>query len=178
MERLAFMVRFPFSSKSTPRLLPFLTNAQIYTACSSSTSAGYAEVEKAVAETSPNTKVIPYPLSQKEELVLQLLDDILNLWGRLDIWVCSAGQIGPATIATTSPSDLQNCLETTSLAPFFALKYGPPAMAKKSVKGSYPNAAPKDGSYGSIIVISSIASGYGGEESSMISRIASTDYND
>ncbi len=49
------------------------------------------------------------------------------------------------------------------MSPFFALKYGPPAMGKLASKGSYPNAAPKDQRYGSIIVVSSVASTYGGE---------------
>jgi len=49
------------------------------------------------------------------------------------------------------------------MAPFFALKYGPPAMAKTTSKGNYPNAAPKDQKYGSIIVVSSVASTYGGK---------------
>ncbi|KAK4993507.1 hypothetical protein LTR50_000437 [Elasticomyces elasticus] len=35
-------------------------------------------------------------------------------------------------------------------------------MAKTTPKGSYPNAAPKDSAYGSIIVVSSVASTYGG----------------
>jgi len=48
------------------------------------------------------------------------------------------------------------------MAPFFALKYAPPAMAKTTPKGNYPNAAPKDVAYGSIIVVSSVASTYGG----------------
>lgn len=48
------------------------------------------------------------------------------------------------------------------MAPFFALKYAPPAMAKTTPKGNYPNAAPKDQKYGSIIVVSSTASTYGG----------------
>jgi len=48
------------------------------------------------------------------------------------------------------------------MAPFFALKYAPPAMAKTTPKGSYPNAAPKDQAYGSIIVVGSVASTYGG----------------
>jgi len=48
------------------------------------------------------------------------------------------------------------------MAPFFALKYTPPAMAKTTSKGNYPNAAPKDQRYGSIIVVSSTASTYGG----------------
>lgn len=49
------------------------------------------------------------------------------------------------------------------MAPFFALKYAPPAMAKTAAKGNYPNAVPKDVKYGSIIVVSSVASEYGGE---------------
>lgn len=49
------------------------------------------------------------------------------------------------------------------MAPFFALKYAPPAMAKQlTEKQAYPNAAPKTQNYGSIIVISSVASTYGG----------------
>jgi NAD(P)-dependent dehydrogenase (short-subunit alcohol dehydrogenase family) len=49
------------------------------------------------------------------------------------------------------------------MAPFFALKYAPPAMAKTTPKGNYPNAAPKDQKYGSIVVIGSVASESGGE---------------
>lgn len=48
------------------------------------------------------------------------------------------------------------------MAPFFALKYAPAAMAKTTPKGKYANAAPKDTIYGSIIVVSSVASTYGG----------------
>jgi NAD(P)-dependent dehydrogenase (short-subunit alcohol dehydrogenase family) len=48
------------------------------------------------------------------------------------------------------------------MAPFFALKYAPPAMAKTTPKGNYPNSAAKDQKYGSIIVVSSVASTYGG----------------
>lgn len=48
------------------------------------------------------------------------------------------------------------------MVPFFALKYAPPAMSKTTPKGNYPNAAPKDQGYGSIIVVSSVASTYGG----------------
>lgn len=48
------------------------------------------------------------------------------------------------------------------MAPFFALKYAPPSMAKLTAKQAYPNAAPKDQKYGSIIVVSSVASTYGG----------------
>ena len=51
------------------------------------------------------------------------------------------------------------------MAPFFALKYAPPAMTKTTPKLAYPNAAPKDMKYGSIIVVSSVASTYGGKSS-------------
>lgn len=86
----------------------------------------------------------------------------VNMWGRLDVWVCSSGLLGPPSIDATTPADLQKCFEANSLAPFFALKYAPHAMAKTSPKGNYPNAAPKDVKYGSIIVVSSTASTYGG----------------
>ena len=48
------------------------------------------------------------------------------------------------------------------MAPFLALKYAPPAMAKLASRGGYPNAAPKDRPYGSVVVVSSVASTYGG----------------
>lgn len=51
------------------------------------------------------------------------------------------------------------------MAPFFALKYAPPAMAKLrngTGAGDYPNAAPKTQKYGSIVVVASVASTYGG----------------
>ena len=79
------------------------------------------------------------------------------------MWVCSSGLLGPPSIEATTPADLQNCFEANSMSPFFALKYGPPAMAKTASKGNYPNAAPKDQKYGSIIVVSSVASTYGGK---------------
>src|ERR1700760_611452 len=82
---------------------------------------------------------------------------------RLDIWVSSSGLLGPPSIDETSPNDLIRCFETNSMAPFFALKYAPPAMAKTTPKGNYPNAAPKDVKYGSIIIVSSVASEYGGK---------------
>jgi NAD(P)-dependent dehydrogenase (short-subunit alcohol dehydrogenase family) len=91
-----------------------------------------------------------------------LIDEALNAWGRLDVWVCSSGLLGPPSIDMTTPADLQKCFEANSLAPFFALKYAPHAMQKTSPKGSYPNAAPKDQCYGSIIVVTSTASTYGG----------------
>ena len=91
-----------------------------------------------------------------------LIDDVLNSWGRLDVWVCSSGLLGPPSLEATTPTDLQKCFEANSMAPFFALKYAPPAMAKTCRQQSYPNAAPKDQKYGSIIVVSSVASTYGG----------------
>lgn len=81
---------------------------------------------------------------------------------RLDVWVTSSGLLGPPSIAETTPTDLYKTFEANSLAPFFALKYAPPAMSKTTPKGNYANAAPKDQPYGSIIVISSIASQVGG----------------
>ena len=87
---------------------------------------------------------------------------MLNAWGRLDVWVTSSGLLGPPSIDATTPEDLQKCFEANSLAPFFALKYAPPAMGKLTPKGQYPNAAPKDAKYGSIVVVSSVASTYGG----------------
>ncbi|RYP74598.1 hypothetical protein DL771_002864 [Monosporascus sp. 5C6A] len=89
-------------------------------------------------------------------------DEVLNAFGRLDVWVCSSGLLGPPSIEATTPDDLQKCFEAHSLAPFFALKYVPAAMAKLTQKGTYPNAAPKTQKYGSIIVISSVASVHGG----------------
>lgn len=109
--------------------------------------------------------MIGYPLNiANEEDTLGLIDEILNATGRLDVWVCSSGLLGPSSIDATTPEDLQKCFEANSMAPFFALKYGPPAMAKLAIeKGNYPNAAPKDQKYGSIIVVSSVASTYGGQ---------------
>jgi len=116
-----------------------------------------------VQENHPNTKVIPYPYKHVDEQeTLTLLDDVLNAWGRLDVWVASSGLLGPPSIDDTSPEDLIRCFESNSMAPFFALKYAPPAMAKTTPKGNYPNAAPKDQKYGSIVVVSSVASQYGG----------------
>lgn len=93
---------------------------------------------------------------------MTLIDDVLNSWGRLDVYVTSSGLLGPPSITATTPSDLYKTFEANSMAPFFALKYAPPAMAKTTPKGSYANAAPKDKAYGSIIVVSSVASTYGG----------------
>lgn len=81
---------------------------------------------------------------------------------RLDIWVSNAGILGPVAIENTTPNDLQSVFEANAMAPFLALKYAPAAMGKMCTKGEYPNAAAKDQKYGSIIVISSTASTYGG----------------
>lgn len=111
----------------------------------------------------PNTKIIDYPYSiSSEQDTLTLIDEALNTFGRLDVWVCSSGLLGPPSIDQTTPADLQKCFEANSLAPFFALKYAPHAMQKTSPKGNYANSAPKDRRYGSIIVVSSTASTYGG----------------
>lgn len=116
-----------------------------------------------MGEASPNTKIIGYPFNvAKEEETLGLIDDILNSWGRLDVWVCSSGLLGPSSLEATTPADLQKCFEANSMAPFFALKYAPPAMGKMTSKQNYPNAAPKERKYGSIVVVSSVASTYGG----------------
>lgn len=118
---------------------------------------------ESLSKSHPNTKIIDYPYSISSDAdTLTLIDEALNSWGRLDVWVCSSGALGPAKIENTTPEDLQKCLESNALAPFFALKYGPPAMKKTTQKGNYPNAAPKEHAYGSIIVVSSTANSYGG----------------
>ncbi|CZS89281.1 uncharacterized protein RAG0_00679 [Rhynchosporium agropyri] len=132
-------------------------------ACDKGSTSDYTSLIEAVATESPNTKIIGYPFNvAKEEETLGLIDDVLNSWGRLDVWVCSSGLLGPPSLEATTPADLQKCFEANSMAPFFALKYGPPAMKKKTPKQAYPNAAPKETEYGSIIVVSSVASTYGG----------------
>lgn len=133
--------------------------AVIYACHDSSSTADLPDLKKLY----PNTKVIDYPYSiSSEHDTLVLIDEALNGYGRVDVWVCSSGLLGPASIDATTPADLQRCFEANSLAPFFALKYAPHAMEKTSPKGNYPNAAPKDQNYGSIIVIASTASQYGG----------------
>ncbi|KAH7124150.1 hypothetical protein B0J11DRAFT_331898 [Dendryphion nanum] len=111
----------------------------------------------------PSTKIIPYPYNiTSEESTLALIDDVLNSWGRLDVWTSSTGLLGPPSITSTSPRDLYNAFEMNAMPAFFALKYAPAAMQKLATKGTYVNAAPKDHPYGSIIVVTSIASTYGG----------------
>lgn len=116
-----------------------------------------------VNEQYPNTKIIGYPYkTTSEEDTLALIDDVLNQWGRLDVWTSSTGLLGPPSITTTGPRDLYAAFEANSMPAFFALKYAPAAMQKTTPKGSYPNAAPKDVPYGSIVVVSSVAGTYGG----------------
>lgn len=98
------------------------------------TGSSYDTLISQVAKDFPNTKVIGYPLNvAKEEETLGLIDDVLNSWGRLDIWVCSSGLLGPSSIDATGPADLQRCFEANSMAPFFALKYAPPASTSKKL---------------------------------------------
>jgi NAD(P)-dependent dehydrogenase (short-subunit alcohol dehydrogenase family) len=158
MARLASTV-FPPSSPSSK----YDSNPPLQ-ACDKGTSTSYTSLISTVSKDSPNTKIIGYPFNvAKEEETLSLIDDVLNSWGRLDVWVCSSGLLGPPSLEATTPADLQKCFEVNSMAPFFALKYAPPAMAKTTPKQAYPNAAPKDQRYGSIIVVSSVASTYGGK---------------
>ncbi|KAK1073232.1 hypothetical protein LTR12_010843 [Friedmanniomyces endolithicus] len=132
-------------------------------ACSSPGDDSAGSLAEEVLKVSPSTKVIGYPFGlASEEETLGLIDDVLNTWGRLDVYVTSSGLLGPSSITETTPADLYKLFEANSMAPFFALKYAPPAMAKTTPKGSYPNAAPKDRAYGSIVVVSSVASTYGG----------------
>lgn len=133
--------------------------AVIYACHDSPSTPNFPDLDK----NHPNTKIIDYPYSiSSEHDTLVLIDEALNDWGRVDVWVCSSGVLGPISIDATTPQDLQKCFEANSLAPFFALKYAPHAMEKTTKKGTYPNAAPKDQKYGSIIVISSTASQSGG----------------
>ena len=132
-------------------------------ACTPTEDKASEEIASSLATSYPNTKVIPYPLhASDEQSTLSLIDDVLNAFGRLDVWVCSSGLLGPPSIDLTTPFDLQKCFEANSLAPFFALKYAPPAMRKLCSRGNYPNASEKDRQYGSIIVVGSVASTYGG----------------
>ncbi|KAF1830635.1 NAD(P)-binding protein [Decorospora gaudefroyi] len=111
----------------------------------------------------PNTKIINYPYQPtSEQDTLALIDDVLNTWGRLDIWTSSTGLLGPPTITQTGPKDLYAAFDTNAVPAFFALKYAPSAMQKTSPRGTYPNAAPKDVPYGSIVVVTSVAGTYGG----------------
>jgi NAD(P)-dependent dehydrogenase (short-subunit alcohol dehydrogenase family) len=148
---------------STVRPPPSFQPPLTVPACDRGSTSDYSDLISSLASTSPNTKIIGYPFNvAKEDETLTLIDDVLNSWGRLDVWVCSSGLLGPSSLEATTPADLLKCFEVNSMAPFFALKYAPPAMAKTTPKMAYPNASPKDMKYGSIIVVSSVAQGYGG----------------
>lgn len=137
--------------------------ASIYACDKPASVNSYKPLVEKMGQEYPNSKIIPYPFNVvQEEETLVLIDELLNAFGRLDVWVCSSGLLGPPSIEATTPKDLQKCFEANSLAPFFALKYVPAATAKLTEKGSYPNATPKTQKYGSIIVISSVASTHGG----------------
>ncbi|KAF1969932.1 NAD(P)-binding protein [Bimuria novae-zelandiae CBS 107.79] len=132
-------------------------------ACSSSPTDPYESLAADVNATYPSTKIIGYPYNiTSEEATLALIDDVLNAWGRLDIWTSSTGLLGSPSITSTGPKDLYAAFETNAMPAFFALKYAPAAMTKLCKKGNYPNAAEKDVPYGSIIVVSSVAGVYGG----------------
>lgn len=120
--------------------------ACIYACSNTSAAAPSSDAAAAAAlrEACPNTRIVDYNLHvASEEDTLTLIDDILNLWGRLDVWVSCSGILGPSSMAATGPEQLLRCFETNAMAPFFALKYAPAAMAKTTSKGNYPNAAPK-----------------------------------
>lgn len=156
MEQLVYMVRTSFSTTLD-------CHTENNPACDKGSSSKYNDLITAVSHEAPNTKIIPYPFNvAAEEETLSLIDDVLNAYGRLDVWVCSSGLLGPPSLDQTTPKDLQMCFEANSMAPFFALKYAPPAMGKMTSQKSYPNAAPKDQRYGSIVVVGSVASTYGG----------------
>ena len=143
---------------------PLITN-MCATACSPSSDEDLSLILPELEKAHPNTTIIGYPLNvANEQDTLALIDEVLNNLGRLDVWVCSSGLLGPPSVDATTPAHLQKCFEANSMAPFFALKYAPPAMAKLATKGHYPNAAPKDQKYGSIVVVSSVASTYGGKQ--------------
>lgn len=133
--------------------------ASIYACGKAASSDSYKDLVESVAKDFPKTKVIPYPYNvAHEDETLALIDELLNSFGRLDVWVCSSGLLGPPAIADTTPADLQRCFDAHSLAPFFALKHAPHAMAKLTAKQGYANASPKSHGFGSIIVIGSVAS--------------------
>ncbi|KAL7771211.1 hypothetical protein CFE70_001153 [Pyrenophora teres f. teres 0-1] len=132
--------------------------ACIYACSSLSSSPSNTDLFASLTKHHPNTKIIPYSYNTaSEEDTLALIDDVLNTWGRLDVWTSSTGLLGPPSINQTGPKDLYAAFDTNALPAFFALKYAPAAMQKTTPKGSCPNAAPKDVSYGSIIVVTSVA---------------------
>ncbi|KAJ9164619.1 3-oxoacyl-(Acyl-carrier-protein) reductase [Coniochaeta hoffmannii] len=138
--------------------------ASIYACDKTASPTSYTSLVARLSQTYPNTKVITYPFDvTSEDATLALIDESLAAFGRLDVWVCSSGLLGPASIHDTTPDDLSRCFEAHSLAPFFALKHAPAAMGKLTEgEWTYPNATPKRQKYGSVVVVSSVAGGYGG----------------
>ncbi|KAK6429975.1 hypothetical protein LTR95_013875 [Oleoguttula sp. CCFEE 5521] len=134
--------------------------ACIYACASPAQSPNYNTLVASIAKDYPATKVIGYTTNAaKEEETLALVDDVLNTWGRLDVWVCCATAASPAGIASTTPASLYEAFEGNAMCAFLALKYAPPAMGKTTPKGNYANAAPKDQAYGSIIVVAPAGAG-------------------
>ncbi|KAF2225436.1 hypothetical protein BDZ85DRAFT_257494 [Elsinoe ampelina] len=134
--------------------------ASIY-ACTLPSSPSFPSPSSTPSHPTGQTKIIPYPYLPTEEGTLQLIDDVLNAHGRLDIWttIATSPASGPKSLSSTTPSHLSSLFEANALVPFYALKYAPPAMAKLCIKGSYPNAAPKEQRYGSVIVVAGMGPG-------------------
>ncbi|BFZ62301.1 hypothetical protein YB2330_003390 [Saitoella coloradoensis] len=122
------------------------------------------------ASTAPNTKILGLELDVNgEQGHLELIDDILNTWGRLDVWVSisTSTTLAPGRLTSTGPAALTATMAAEAIAPFWAVKWAPAAMKKVSSKRDYPNAAPKESSFGSIVVVTHTASlGAGGPGSS------------
>lgn len=108
-----------------------------------------------------------------EENTLMLIDDILNLWGRLDIWVAVMSlsmeidyRIPESWVQRhlATPHPPIYCIVLTSMHAVLTGQSNMPLprCLKTCAKGNYPNATPKPTTYGSIIVVSSTASIYGG----------------
>lgn len=58
-------------------------NATPRLACDKSPEDDYDQLEKEITEAFPNTKIVGYPYNvADEEATLQLIDDVLNSWGR------------------------------------------------------------------------------------------------
>ncbi|KAM0715145.1 hypothetical protein Q7P37_009610 [Cladosporium fusiforme] len=140
--------------------------AAVVYACSTEPTDDYTSLVDEIHSAHPSTKVIGYPFQNADEQgTLTLIDDVLNAWGRLDIYVTTCTSSGPRSLSATTPATLHALFEANSMAPFLALKYAPAAMRKTTPKGNYANAASKDREYGSIIVISSVANSSSGEAS-------------
>ena len=69
----------------------------------------YEELVANVNAQYPNTKIIGYPYNiASEEATLALIDDVLNSWGRLDIWTSSTGLLGSPSMPTPAPRPMHN----------------------------------------------------------------------